>query len=114
MNTTQTRAAVENILNAENQRQAAARLEQKWTDYLNKAISSGGGLAGLSVPPREAIIGNWFKKGDLGFICGVRGLGKTWLAMLLARKCAEGIDVAGVPEWKVNRAWRVLYVDGEM
>ena len=114
MNTTQAKAAIENILNTENQRQAAAAPVDKWTEHFNKAISSGGGLSGISVPPREPIIGNWFKKGDLGFICGVRGLGKTWFAMLLARKCAEGIALTGLPEWTIHRPWRVLYVDGEM
>ena len=114
MNTSQAKAAIENILKTENQRELAAGLEDKWTEHFNKAISAGGGLTGISVPPREAIIGNWFKKGDLGFICGARGLGKTWLAMLLARKCAEGADLTGLPEWKIHRPWRVLYVDGEM
>ncbi|HTV39137.1 MAG TPA: AAA family ATPase [Candidatus Sulfotelmatobacter sp.] len=116
MNTTEAKAAIETILNTEsqNQRQAAAEQEDKWTGYFNKVISLGGGLSGVSVPPREAIIGNWFKKGDLGFICGARGMGKTWLAMLIGRKCAEGLDLTGLPEWKIRRPWRVLYVDGEM
>ena len=61
--------------------------------------------------PREPIVGGWFKQGDLGFIYGARGLGKTWLAMLLARKCVEGGSVA---DWNVHKPRGVLYVDGEM
>lgn len=116
MNTTQTKAAMENILKNEDRRLETARLEEKWTGHFNKAISSGGGLSGLSVPPREPFIGNWFKKADLGFICGPRGIGKTWLAMFLARKCAEGGGpcLGGLAEWSVNGPRRVLYVDGEM
>jgi AAA domain len=86
-------------------------LKAEWLDHFTKATCSPEGLAQLSVPPREPIIGEWFKEGDLGFIYGARGLGKTWLAMLLARKCAEGGTVA---DWKVHRPRRVLYVDGEM
>ena len=51
------------------------------------------------------------KQGDLGFIYGPRGLGKTWLGLHIARKIAEGGSVAN---WPVNKPRRVLYVDGEM
>ena len=56
-------------------------------------------------------MGDWLMQGDLGFIYGPRGLGKTWLAMLLARRCAEGGTVAN---WTAPKPRRVLYVDGEM
>jgi hypothetical protein len=114
MNTMQTRAASESTLKSEERREAAIKLEAKWTEHFDKAISNGGGLGGLSVPAREPIIGNWFKKGDLGFIYGERGLGKTWLAMFLARKCGEGGGIVNLPEWNVHGQRRVLYVDGEM
>src|SRR5208282_419028 len=64
-----------------------------------------------SVPPREPILGEWFKEGDLGFLYGARGLGKTWLALHIGRKCAEGGQVG---HWRVHKPRRVLYVDGEM
>jgi putative DNA primase/helicase len=38
-------------------------------------------------------------------------LGKTWLAMLLARRCSEGGHLA---DWTVHKPRRVLYLDGEM
>src|SRR5208282_4234988 len=62
-------------------------------------------------PPREPILGDWFKEGDLGFVYGARGTGKTWLAVHIARQCSEGGKVA---TWKVHKPRRVLYVDGEM
>jgi hypothetical protein len=86
-------------------------LKAEWLAHLSKAICPSSGLAQLTVPPREAIPGEWFKEGDLGFIYGARGLGKTWLALHLARQCAEGGKVA---TWKVHKPRRVLYVDGEM
>jgi putative DNA primase/helicase len=93
----------------------AAGQEVKWAEHLSKAITPVSSLSGIKLPPREPIIGSWFKQGDLGFLCGERGIGKTWLGMLLARKCAEGGGIgSNLPEWQVHRQCRVLYVDGEM
>jgi hypothetical protein len=114
MTTMQARAAVDTILKDEKQKDIAMGVRAKWTGHFEKAIRSAGSLAGISVPPREPIIGNWFRQGDLGFICGERGRGKTWLAMFLARKCAEGASMGGLPEWNIHGPRRVLYVDGEM
>ena len=76
-----------------------------------KPTCNSSDLDKLNVPPREPILGEWFKEADLGFIYGARGLGKTWLSLHLGRQCAEGGSVA---DWKVHKPQRVLYVDGEM
>ncbi|HXC35841.1 MAG TPA: AAA family ATPase, partial [Candidatus Acidoferrales bacterium] len=114
MTTNQAKVAIGNLLKDEGRAEASALLRAKWTGHFDKAIRSGGGLASVPVPPREPIIGKWFRQGDLGFIYGPRGLGKTWLAMFLARKCAEGSSLGGLTEWNVQGVRRVLYVDGEM
>ncbi len=89
----------------------AVDLRPQWLEHLAKATCAASALANLTVPDRERVLGEWFKQGDLGFIFGPRGLGKTWLAMLLARRISEGGSVA---DWTVHKARRVLYVDGEM
>ena len=89
----------------------AADLKAELRAHFDTATCSAEMLAHVAVPSREPIAGGWFKQGDLGFIYGARGLGKTWLAMLLARKCVEGGSVA---DWNVHKPRRVLYVDGEM
>lgn len=90
---------------------APADLKPQWLEHLAKAICNSSDLPKLKVPPREPILGEWFKEADLGFIFGARGLGKTWLALLIGRQCAEGGRVA---DWPVHQPCRVLYVDGEM
>ena len=77
----------------------------------DKATCPAGKLAEIEIPPRAPIVGNWLMEGDLGFIYGVRGLGKTWLAMLLGRRIAEGVTIG---DWTVHQPRKVLYVDGEM
>jgi AAA domain len=90
---------------------ATPDLKAEWLAHFKKAICPSSGLAQLTVPPRKPILGEWFKEGDLGFIFAPRGLGKTWLAMHIARQCVEG---GAVGLWKVHQARTVLYVDGEM
>ncbi|HEV2320133.1 MAG TPA: AAA family ATPase [Verrucomicrobiae bacterium] len=91
--------------------EAFAELKDEWLHHFDTATASPSVLAGIALPPCEAIAGSWLKQGDLGFICGPRGLGKTWWAMLLARKCAEGGTLG---DWNIHKPRRVLYVDGEM
>jgi hypothetical protein len=86
-------------------------LKTEWLGHFAQAICSSEGMTRLNIPPREPILGDWFRQGDLGFIFGLRGLGKTWLGLYIARQCVEGGQVAG---WKVHKPRRVLYVDGEM
>jgi RecA-family ATPase len=53
------------------------------------------------------------KEGDLGMIYAARGVGKTWLSMMLAHALAEGLRLG---EWDAGELGpqKVLYVDGEM
>jgi hypothetical protein len=91
--------------------ESPADLKTEWIEHFAKAICPAKNLVNIALPPREPIVGTWFQQGDLGFIYGPRGLGKTWLAMHIARQCAEGRSVA---DGKVHKPRRVLYVDGEM
>jgi predicted ATP-dependent serine protease len=65
----------------------------------------------LIIAERPVLLGNFFKAGDTGYIYGKRGLGKSWLALLIARALAEGGKCG---PYRASRACRVLYVDGEM
>jgi hypothetical protein len=80
-------------------------------DTLASAIVDADSLDDLQLPVREFLCGTWLRQGDLGFIYAERGLGKTWLALHLARNLAEGSNVG---PWKVSKRRRVLIVDGEM
>ncbi|HEX3624209.1 MAG TPA: AAA family ATPase [Verrucomicrobiae bacterium] len=118
MNSSQAKEAKQvlgKIFDEEDRLEAAEELKEKWSDNLDKVIRPPAGFAGIALPPREPIMGKWFKQGDLGFIYGPRGSGKTWLGVFLGRRCAEGPGSMGaLAEWNVSAQRRVLYVDGEM
>ncbi len=78
---------------------------------LAASILSESELASTQITPRESLMGDWFRSADYGVIFGRRGLGKSWLAMGLARALAEGRPFGA---WQCQTPRRVLYVDGEM
>jgi len=80
-------------------------------ELLSTSLLLADDLATVEIVPRENLCGTWFRQGDLGFVFGPRGLGKTWLALDMARGLAEG---RAVGPWPVSKARRVLYIDGEM
>jgi hypothetical protein len=43
------------------------------------AICTSDQLEGFAIPPRKQLVGKWMREGDLGFLFGERGSGKTWL-----------------------------------
>jgi hypothetical protein len=80
-------------------------------ERLDKGIISSVDLARLEIPDRKNVIGSWCKQGDLVFIYGERGSGKTWLSGGISTHAAAGTDLM---DWEVGQAWHVLWIDGEM
>jgi putative DNA primase/helicase len=76
------------------------------------ALLTAPQLREMEVPKRPALLGKWMCEGDIGFVFAPRGVGKTWVAMLIGNAIAEGVKLG---EWEAGeRPRRVLYVDGEM
>ena len=80
-------------------------------EILAPAILTDAELAALDIPVRPSLLGEWFKSGDYGIIYGRRGLGKSWLAMAIARALAEARNCG---PWQCQTARRVIFADGEM
>jgi hypothetical protein len=95
------------MVNAEVVREA----EQSWTDALNAAVVTSSELHGLELRPRKKLLEDWFCEGDLGFIFAFRGIGKTWLALAIARALSSGGTLG---DWQAHERVKVLYIDGEM
>jgi putative DNA primase/helicase len=65
----------------------------------------------LAIPPRQYLLKPWLLSSSLNMMFGVRGDGKTYLALGMAHAIATGTNFLG---WTSERAARVLYVDGEL
>jgi len=95
----------------------AAELEKEqkeevpWIDCLSSACCTSEQLQKLEIEPRKPFLGDWLREGDLGFIFAGRGIGKTWLAIDLARGLAGGLNVG---PWESHGVFPALYLDGEM
>jgi hypothetical protein len=82
-----------------------------WLQTLDSAVVRSSQLAALSLSPRRPLLGDWLCEGDYGIIFAPRGVGKTWLALLIAKAVGTG---ARVGEWVAPNPAKVLYIDGEM
>jgi RecA-family ATPase/biotin operon repressor len=81
-------------------------------EKLGNAVLSSPALMAKEVPQRPKLLGEWLREGDLGFIFAARGVGKTWISMLVANAISDGTALGHWTQADAPRA--VLYVDGEM
>ena len=98
---------IEAIARAETLREA----EKTWVETIRESVVTTSELSKLEIPPRQRLLGDWFCEGDLGFIFGPRGVGKTWLSLAIACALSGGLTLG---DWKGHRPVKVLYLDGEM
>jgi hypothetical protein len=80
-------------------------------DLIDRAVVTSSELAGLTLSPRQRLLGDWFCEGDQGMIYAYRGVGKTWLALMMAKALSQA---GSVGEWQAHAPTKVLYIDGEM
>jgi hypothetical protein len=75
------------------------------------ALRTSAQLESVEIPPRDKLLGDWLREGDLGFIYGERGIGKTWLVCAIATCVSADLDL---DSWQAHGSFPVLYIDGEM
>ena len=89
----------------------APAMENEPPDFA-RGLLTAEKLAGLEIPTRPALLGNWLKEGDLAYVFAPRGVGKSWLAALIGQAVAEG---QGLGRWAAGEGPRpVFYADCEM
>jgi putative DNA primase/helicase len=80
-------------------------------EILSLAAISGSKFLDVQIPPKEIIVEDYLKEGEVGFVYAYRGTGKTWFILSLCIAIAEGTALG---PWNVPVSHSVLYVDGEM
>jgi hypothetical protein len=76
------------------------------------AMVSAPDLQALEIEQRPRLLGEWMREGDLGYLFAPRGVGKSWMAMMVANAVANGWRLG---EWTAGDAQRqVYYLDAEM
>jgi len=80
-------------------------------DALEASAVDGVEFLSMDLPDRHRVMGDWFRKADLGFIFAPRGIGKTWFAHLMISSLTQG---KALDEWNVPQEVRVCLLDGEM
>jgi hypothetical protein len=90
---------------------AAEATQVNWLELIDGATVTSAQLASLDLKPRRPLLGEWLCEGDYGIIYAPRGVGKTWLAQMIAKAISSG-GRAGA--WLAPTPARVLYIDGEM
>ena len=83
---------------------------EHWVKKFADGLITDEDLSSADLKEQKLIVGDWWHEGDLGYIYGARGLGKTWLSMLLAKGLA--LKTKAGP-WDVYDEHKVLYLDGE-
>ena len=77
----------------------------------HQAVITAEALEKIFIIPRPKLMGEWFREGDLGFIYGERGNGKTWMTEAISVSLSLGTTLGS---WDVPHKVNVLYLDGEM
>lgn len=85
--------------------------ETNWLATIDSATVTSSELALLALERRKPLLGDWLCEGDYGIIFAPRGVGKTWLGLLIAEAVATGGQLG---EYKAPGSAKVLYIDGEM
>lgn len=79
------------------------------------SISTSTQLLKEKIRKPKAIIYPWLREKSLNMIFAERGLGKSWLAMVIATAITrKKYDELTIGPWHVKNPCGVLYVDGEM
>ncbi|MCP5537541.1 MAG: AAA family ATPase [Akkermansiaceae bacterium] len=76
------------------------------------SVLSSSAFLGMDIPERPTLLDPFFKQGDYGIIFAPRGVGKSWLSLLMGKALSES-SMMGT-HWKGKEAQRILYLDSEM
>ncbi|MDF1659431.1 MAG: AAA family ATPase [Verrucomicrobiales bacterium] len=97
--------------NGSNSNGAGKESEVSFRESLDACGVDGVDFLKMDLPDRPRLMGDWFRKGDLGFVFAPRGIGKTWFCYLMISALTQGRKL---DEWEVPEEVKICLLDGEM
>ncbi|MEJ6645582.1 MAG: AAA family ATPase [Akkermansiaceae bacterium] len=82
------------------------------TALFKSSTVSGSTLLDMKIPERETLLSPFFRAGDYGIIFAPRGVGKSWLSLMIAKALTEGEKIGS--HWEAPVSKNALYLDAEM
>jgi putative DNA primase/helicase len=86
-------------------------IKPNWLANIDTSTVRSSELAAMELSSRKPLLGEWLCEGDYGIIFAPRGVGKTWLGLLITKAVATG---GRVGEWEAPEPAKTFYIDGEM
>lgn len=82
------------------------------TALFKSSTVSGSALQDMQIPERETLLSPFFRAGDYGIVFAPRGVGKSWLSLMISKVLTEGGKLGS--HWEAPVGKNVLYLDSEM
>jgi putative DNA primase/helicase len=102
---------VEAILQAAEREPKTKATKTERLQLFNSVTLAGADVLAVQIPPKELIVEDWLKAGEVGYVYAYRGTGKSWFILQLCNAVAAAKTLG---PWNVVLNCPVLYVDGEM
>ena len=96
----------------EEMKAAGAAPENPHTALFKSSTVSSLVFREMEIPEREPLLDPFFKAGDYGLIFAPRGVGKSWLSLMIAKALTESGKLGD--HWEAPEVKRALYLDAEM
>ena len=90
---------------------SSATTSSDYSQVIEESIMSVADFMKKQITPKTYIVDPWLKQGDLALISAHRGVGKTWLALSVAKTATRDFSFG---KWKNGTLTGCLYIDGEM
>lgn len=92
--------------------EAGITMENPHTALFKSSTVSGTALQDMKIPERETLLSPFFRAGDYGIVFAPRGVGKSWLSLMISKVLTEGGKLGN--HWEALASKNVLYLDSEM
>lgn len=90
---------------------SSATTSSDYSQVIEESIMSVADFMQKQITPKTYIVDPWLKQGDLALISAPRGVGKTWLALSIAKTATRDFSFG---KWENGIPTGCLYIDGEM